>query len=585
MSSDSVFECYEQAESKVEQALEHHLLPDFSANMLEGNTALLRGPLGQTLCDRLYRMQYLSAEHRAGFTNIQEALRGQTSPYSGEVSQWLSSFSTAVKTLQAEAGLRCDAWFGHKSFTVLQQVYSFEAPTELEDWFSKPACNKFLNRAIYVRLRALGLLPGKTRRFFTEPAAHDLLNQAVEAGLGYWQQLLYYWGALDPSIRVTKLHLLQWLFDTDGITQFLNDKANQLLEQHKQLTRPIVWNNADNEVFPDVTPAELPRLSLRVIMAQARIEAWLNGFGSKQSDFAKGGDFYPGAPIDAYRYSEFFKPRYKTRYTSTLPRLHPELKRVIRLWDDFERVKHGTADKRLVRETHIARAIQKKQLTVIGIALRTLHCVCELDSLPLQQTQLTPTINQHYAALSKGERNPELWRKQSIGAACLDGLKRAFKWLYKAASRVFFAISGFVQRVIRVVKSVAIQGMTLLSQVSDIVGSGIELLINKVFVDNDHFKVVGDHDFDLTTLRSAQCTESQMRDATVSMQHRARLFKVACGLFRVLLSVFKVTTGVITGRAWEVIDGVLLMANYYQSITEQDKQDFQLALREHHKAS
>ena len=581
MSLDTVLECYQLAESKIEQTLKHHLLPDFAANEVDKNVALLRGPIGQTLCDRLYRMQYLSAEQRENFIDIQSVLRARTSPWSHEVRQWLSTFSTAIKTLQSEAGLHCDAWFGHKSFTVLQQVYSFEAPTELEGWFSKPACSKFLNRAIYVRLRALGLLPGKTRRFFTEPAAHELLNQAVEAGLGYWQQLLHYWGALDPHVRVTKLNLLQWLFDTDGITRFINTKAKQLFEQHKQLTRPIVWNNADNDVFPDVTPTELPRLSLRVIMAQARIEAWLNGFGSKQSDFAKGGDFYPGAPIDAYRYSEFFKPRYKTRYTSALPRLHPELKRVIRLWDDFERVKHGSADKRLVRETHIARAIQKKQLTVIGIALRTLYCVCELDTLPSQQTQLTPTINQHYAALSKDERNPELWHKQSIGAACLDGLKRAFKWVYKTVSRVFFAISGFVQRVIRVVKSVAIQGMTLLSQVSDIVGSGIELLVNKVFVDKDHYKVVGDQDFDLTTLHSAQCSELQIREGTVAMLHRSMLFKIACGMFRILLSVFKITAGVVTGRAWEVIDGVLLMANYYQSISEQDKAKFQLALEEY----
>ncbi|TMO60336.1 hypothetical protein CWC18_13850 [Pseudoalteromonas aurantia] len=578
MSLDNIRECYQLAESKIEQTLKHHLLPDFSANEVDKNEALLRGPLGQTLCDRLYRMQYLSAEQRDNFIDIQSVLRAHTSPWSHEVGQWLSTFSTAIKTLQSEAGLHCDAWFGHKSFTVLQQVYSFEAPTELESWFSKPACSKFLNRAIYVRLRALGLLPGKTRRFFTKPAAHELLNQAVEAGLGYWQQLLYYWGALDPNVRATKLNLLQWLFDTDGITRFINTKAKQLFEQHKQLTRPIVWNHADNEVFPDVTPAELPRLSLRVIMAQARIEAWLNGFGSKQSDFAQGGDFYPGAPIDAYRYSEFFKPRYKTRYTSALPRLHPELKRIICLWDDFERVKRGSADKRLVRETHIARAIQKKQLTVIGIALRTLHCVYELDTLPSQQTQLSPTINQHYAALSQDERNPELWHKQSIGAACLDGLKRAFKWVYKTVSRVFYAISGFVQRVIRVVKSVAIQGMTLLSQVSDIVGSGIELLVNKVLVDKEQFKVVGDQDFDLTTLHSAQCSELQMREGTVAMLHRSMLFKIACGMFRILLSVFKITAGVVTGRAWEVIDGVLLMANYYQSISEQDKAKFQLAL-------
>jgi hypothetical protein len=578
---DTVLECYRQAESKLELTLKHHLLPDFSASEEDHNVGLLRGPLGKTLCDRLYRMQYLSDEQREDFIDIQPALQSHSSSWPDNVEHWLLCFSAAIKTLQTEAGLHCDAWFGNKSYTALEQVYSFEAPTELELWFSKPDSSKFLNRAIYVRLRALGLLPGEGRRFFEGAAAHEEQNEAVEAGLGYWRQVLCFWGALGQRASVSKLLLLQWLFDTERITQFLNNKAKSLTAKHHNLMRPIRWDHLDNTVYPDITHDELPELSLRVIMAQARIEAWLNGFGSKQSEFAKGGDFFPGAPVDAYRYSEFFKPNYKTRYTSALPRLHPELKRVIRLWDDFERVKHGSTDKRLVRETHIARAIQKKQLTVISIALRTLHCVCELDTLPSQHSELTPMINQHYAALSNSERNPKIWQRQSVGATCLDGLKRAFKWLYKTVSRVFMTISGFVQRVIRVVKSMAIKGMALLSQVSDIVSSGVELLVNKVFVDQANFKVTGDRDFDLITLCSVQNGDMQIRRATLTMQHRARLFKMACGLLSMLLSVFKITAGVISGRSWEVIDGVLLMANYYQSMSEKNKNQFKFALQEY----
>ncbi len=80
MSLDTVLECYQLAESKIEQTLKHHLLPDFAANEVDKNVALLRGPLGQTLCDRLYRMQYLSAEQRENFIDIQSVLRAHTSP-------------------------------------------------------------------------------------------------------------------------------------------------------------------------------------------------------------------------------------------------------------------------------------------------------------------------------------------------------------------------------------------------------------------------------------------------------------------------------------------------------------------------
>jgi len=589
MDFQKVVKNYHEADAKIDSALKANLLQDFDSGHEKSNITFLVGPLGLSICDRLYRMQYLNKPDLDKFESIQAKLRENPNSLDVNTRQWLSRFDASIHLMQSEAGLKTDNWFGSKSFEALQQVYSFEEATELDDWFGKTNSNSFLNRAVYVRLRVMGLVPGKARRFFEEELPNvpsDKKNEVrysnlaltVEHCLNYWKQILCFWQAAGSIEAVTRENAIHWLFDTDGLTDYISNKAETLIQIHGSLKRPINWESWSGDSYPVIADLDLPLLSLRVLMAHARVEAWLHGFGSKLSSFGKGGDFYPGAPIDSISYSEFFKPNYQPHYPSDLPKLHPELKRNIRFWDDFEKVKNRDPDTRFIKETKIARQIKKGELTVAGISIRTVSTANRLNELPDEDERSFGVLNERYSALSKNSRRPKLWQQQGVGSTALDGIKRALKWVWKTVLKVFRKLSDFVRRVIRVVKSLAVSGMQFLNKVLKIVSDGIDLIINKVFVDSDKVKIVGDTDFDIITVVEPGLPNWELDREITILNKRVIGFRAACSIFSFLIEAFKIVFDLLKGRVWGLVDTVLFMANYAQAISEEDKMYLKEAL-------
>ena len=231
---------------------EQEMIKAQDAGVVEGLPAAAAGSdkinnlqqIEPVLRDRLFRLGYLTE------TEKQE---------SGD-----NSLQQAIRQLQKEAGLTVDGWIGTQTWSALQELFTFENPSNLEKWkLDHP--NQFVWRTVELRLITLGLITDRK---------HANLAPFEDA----WQS----WREVCQKLSlVNKLsnqaELIKVLFDIDNLTLNVNKQrarikvlCSQQNAEGKKLEHFVscllkveLWLHGYQDVRPNGTPFDLNRIKVR----------------------------------------------------------------------------------------------------------------------------------------------------------------------------------------------------------------------------------------------------------------------------------------------------------------------------------
>jgi len=152
-----------------------------------------------------------------------------------------------MRSFQQDAGFSIngfivDGWTGEQSWQALQELVSFESPTNLDRWFQHGKASPALIRATHLRLFALGLVnlkPGK------DPDPSDL-----RLGLAHFCEIMALLEISDlPLTAEPSMQTLTLLFDQDRLLQGLGRARAPKAYEHRQQIKPFIINMAKIELW------------------------------------------------------------------------------------------------------------------------------------------------------------------------------------------------------------------------------------------------------------------------------------------------------------------------------------------------
>jgi hypothetical protein len=187
------------------------------------------------LWNRLYQLGYLSSP--------QPLLRRRSSRVNRRRQYNKPKLKSALREFQKDANITNDGWLGLQTWEALQQLYTFDEPTEWAKWLvnNKRAA---LHRSIELRLRVLGIVKDRKNTV----RVHQV-NRV--SGMDVFKSFLLYLKAVPESVG--ELELLSYLYDFDKLTPLLYANYDKII--------------ASNFEFKDSL--------LHKVLA---IELWLHGF-------------------------------------------------------------------------------------------------------------------------------------------------------------------------------------------------------------------------------------------------------------------------------------------------------------------
>ena len=168
---------------------------------------------------------------------------------------------TAVAAFQGEAKLGdeavvVDGWIGEQSWGALQELVSFEEPSNLQRWLIRGKLSPVLMRATHLRLYALGLAAEKpSLNADSAPVIAGLSNFSEVAGL-----LKLADGKVEPEPLIATLKLL---FDQDELVRRLALSSAPRSYEEKLKVKPFIIN-------------------------MAKVELWLHGYDIQPDGYSEG---------------------------------------------------------------------------------------------------------------------------------------------------------------------------------------------------------------------------------------------------------------------------------------------------------
>lgn len=242
-------------------------------------------PLFMVVWSRLYQLGYLNSKmptpYRKGI------------PRSHIANQNRTALKDALKLLQKEADITPDGWLGAQTWSVLQQIYSFDEASNLEKW-TRPQYSSLFMRALEVRFRVLGLISDgrepifsgidfsqsvqswikfittHTKSSITLPPASsfsylfdlDLLTPLLYANFSVLKSDEYEFGTkLLHSVLCAEL----WLEGKDGITPGMDNLDSPLIYEGSKGLSPTITSFCKEEnlaVDEDTPPDEILKTCL-----------------------------------------------------------------------------------------------------------------------------------------------------------------------------------------------------------------------------------------------------------------------------------------------------------------------------------
>lgn len=216
----------------MDSAADQDVLPEtISIDSLPPGNAAVASQLRSVVVHRLYRLGYLRKDR-----NITD-----------------QQLTQAVRKMQQEAALLKDGWVGAITWQALQEVFTFEEPTNLRKWLALGEHNPFLCRAVNLRLNVMGI----TRNANRQANAKDFSDS-----FKHWRDILKRLDVPTLGAKWSRSNLLSWLFNLDGLTTFVNRNP-------QKVKRAVKTRNKRSPRYKRL---------MRFLASLLKIELWLNGY-------------------------------------------------------------------------------------------------------------------------------------------------------------------------------------------------------------------------------------------------------------------------------------------------------------------
>ncbi len=444
----------------------------------------------RTLRTRLYLLQYLPRDNRS--PEIDEKLKN------------------AIFQFQGEANLKQDKWVGPKTWTALQELISFEHPSNLSRWYEDDNIPAALKRAIKLRLFVFGFLPSKQAK------DEKKLHKAIQSYAQVARILRLKDNPISPDLGYETVNLL---FDQDHIASQLS-KAGETFMMH----RP-----------PDVSDKKARQMVRKFIICFAKVELWLLGY-----DVSLDGT----ATFDA--------PSKSTRHKYN-PDNYPVFHSLNTFWEE-----HGKTKK-------IARQFADR---ITGYFFNVLLQIQEEG----ERIQMPNQSDHVYEMLAKEKEDvlDKIWNNiKAIGSRIWDGIKRVWRWFKSLIKKVVKKISTWVRNIARLAYRYALNAFPVVKHIVKVTKETVSFLTHKTLKDSDvnHIVINRDNDFDYRIYVNPTRDSQTVQDILTKFKGQARIFRVGMSVLGLLVgTLVTVITSVAKAAGWFGL--ILALLKIYSKLKE-----------------
>jgi len=418
----------------------------------------------RTIRDRLVNLGYL--KQGAKSTVLDDAL------------------ADAVLAFQKDAGLTQDRWAGNETWTALQELVSFEMPSNLPRWFDGTRPRPALVRAAHLRLFSLGMIQSKPGN---AEAGH------VQSGL---QQFIHVTQTLQFGPSDLKAELcfatLTLLFDQDALVQGL--------------------------AAADAPKDKDMRLQVHAfVMSMAKIEMWMLGFHVDPNGHNSAGrmPLRRSRSLDSNLYMETSSALYKA---------------IREYW-----ILH--ADK-----THAATGARE----FVRKSFPQFFKQLQIDTSAQSNIDSHEVYDYFNNTKNKKSLNGAWKRIKAMGARLWDGMKRIWNWLANLAEKVIHYTENIMrigyEFIHKAYATVTTAIEVLVSSADFLVHKELP------GSDASNVIAFHDLDFDFITISDVDATPEKVRRMADILSHHAAGFVLASSIISVLADVVKMAMkGAFTG--------------------------------------
>jgi hypothetical protein len=401
---------------------------------------------------------------------------------------------SAIHRFQIEAGLEADSWVGRQTWTALQELVSFEHPSNLDKWFAEGPLKPALQRAIKLRLFVLGFLPSK------QTHNKDKLQTALEKFVAVAGILKLHHRPLHPGLVFETINVL---FDQDALAAQLGRTGQNFMKY-----RPA-----------DISEKVAGRLIHKFTVCCAKIELWLLGYD---------------VPLDGR--AKFDTPG-RTEIHSYLPARYPTFHAFYSFW-----LQNGLSKKKA----------RKRAVDVTGFFFGTLLDLQQKGNRIADANQ----SEQLYQVLVKEKKNmlDRVWEQiKTIGSRIWDGLKRVWRWLKSIIKGVAKKIGVWVKNIARLAYQYALNAFPIARRLIDITKATVSFLVRKTLKDSDinHIVISRDHDYDYRLYVNPGNNRDKTKATLTEFYRQAYLFNIGMRVLGILASTLvTVIKSVPLGGGW-----------------------------------
>ncbi len=393
----------------------------------------------------------------------------------------------AVRWFQEEAGLEVDGWVGEQTWSALQELVSFESPSNLLRWFRGRQIKAPLKRAIGLRLFVLGLMEKTPASRPADP------TEGMEAFGRVWKTL-----NLGPVTSRASISL-EWvarLFDQDGLVGRLASARVPPNLQERQSIHGFLLN-------------------------AAKIELWLAGYKVRPSGY----DLQPRSLGDDRSDSSIWMiSSSMTRYLRLKKNMR-FYKALLYFWKDHEtendKIKALTAD---FMDT-FPLFFQMIATEIQAAAVMTLsEKQAEIERILKEYLEKIPTVWDHVH-----EMGNRIW----------DGIRRVWGWLKTLMRSGVKKVITLGSNLSRLIYDYALSAYSVVSNVFKSFGAMVRSITNPVVDGSDlrHIVMFHDKDFDFRVVVNSSAESKVVKALTGKVRRQTRLFVFACHVLNIVISV------------------------------------------------
>lgn len=409
-----------------------------------------------TIRTRLYLMGYLSRNNKSSKTD--------------------KKLKEAILNFQAEAGLKQDSWVGRKTWTALQELVSFEHPSNLEKWFNNNGVSPALVRAAKLRLFVLGFLPSKQSKDETK-LKEALKKFSLVSGILNLHH--------EPVTSDLSLKTLKVLFDQDNI-------VNALAGMKESFTARLP---------NDISKKEAAVTVKRFIICCAKVELWLLGYQIPLDGNAK---FVAPSRID---YNPFNYPVYHALFT---------------FWQE-----QGQSRK----------YAQQHSEKITGHFFSALQDI-QSEGESIDEPNLSEKIYQELIKVENKEITRQVWNHiKLLGSRIWDGIKRVWRWMKSLFSKIVKKLTTWAINAARLVYQYAVNAFPVLKKISKVTAATFSVLFNWNFPDSDiqHLVISRDLDFDYNLYLNPARDTKKVLQILEKLSSQTSLFNTGAQILAFLL--------------------------------------------------